>query len=206
MTEKYSPQKHEWGTDASDKYARDVTPGQGKKEKKKVKENKDFFRFRLNMSEAKASASRATKKDLNKDALEALDNLVEEEWKFPDIYEEWVDEIYNLDRYSPDHMKYAFIESQDKGKLIGQFPKKYGAMFSGFYLRELDVKTLEGGWGFDNPHTMQDGKYWYLVSNKSGVSKTGTRVKGWLLVSDTRWNKKMMAIAEDLCGKGGEWS
>ena len=39
MTEKYSPQKHEWGTDASDKYARNITPGQGpeKKEKKKVK-------------------------------------------------------------------------------------------------------------------------------------------------------------------------
>ena len=39
MTEKYSPQKDEWGTDASNKYARDITPGEGKKkEKKKMKE------------------------------------------------------------------------------------------------------------------------------------------------------------------------
>ena len=39
MTEKYSPQKHEWGTDASNEYARNLTPGQApeKKEKKKVK-------------------------------------------------------------------------------------------------------------------------------------------------------------------------
>ena len=37
MTEKYSPQKHEWGTDASAKYAKGLTPGQGeKKEKKKM--------------------------------------------------------------------------------------------------------------------------------------------------------------------------
>ena len=52
MTEKYSPQKHEWGTDASDKYARGITPGQGKKEKKKVKESKDFFQFREELDEA----------------------------------------------------------------------------------------------------------------------------------------------------------
>ena len=39
MTEEYSPQKHEWGTDASNKFARNMTPGQSpeKKEKKKVK-------------------------------------------------------------------------------------------------------------------------------------------------------------------------
>jgi len=43
MTEKYSPQKHEWGTDASDKYARDITPGQEKKKKKEVKEMKSFL-------------------------------------------------------------------------------------------------------------------------------------------------------------------
>ena len=52
MPEEYSPQKHEWGTDASDKYARDITPGQGKKEKKKVKESKDFFQFREELDEA----------------------------------------------------------------------------------------------------------------------------------------------------------
>ena len=52
MTEKYSPQKHEWGTDASDKYARNMTPGEGKKEKKKVKESKDFFQFREELDEA----------------------------------------------------------------------------------------------------------------------------------------------------------
>ena len=52
MPEEYSPQKHEWGTDASDKYARDITPGQGKKEKKKVKESKDFFQFRKELDEA----------------------------------------------------------------------------------------------------------------------------------------------------------
>jgi len=43
MTEKYSPQKHEWGTDASAKYAKGLTPGQGEeKEKKKMKE---FFEY-----------------------------------------------------------------------------------------------------------------------------------------------------------------
>ena len=51
MTEKYSPQKHEWGTDASDKYAKNITPGEGKKEKK-VKEQKDFFQFREGLEEA----------------------------------------------------------------------------------------------------------------------------------------------------------
>ena len=43
MTEKYSPQKHEWGTDASDKYARDITPGQEKKKKKEQREMRSFF-------------------------------------------------------------------------------------------------------------------------------------------------------------------
>ena len=43
MTEKYSPQKHEWGTDASDKYARELTPGQEKKKKKEVKEMISFL-------------------------------------------------------------------------------------------------------------------------------------------------------------------
>ena len=42
MTEKYSPQKHEFGTDAAAEYAKSITPGQGKKEKKKMKE---FFEF-----------------------------------------------------------------------------------------------------------------------------------------------------------------
>jgi len=44
VTEKYSPQKHEWGTDASDRYAKNITPGEGKKKEKK--ESKDFFQFR----------------------------------------------------------------------------------------------------------------------------------------------------------------
>lgn len=35
MTEKYSPQKHEWGTDASVNYATDLTPGQKKGKPKK---------------------------------------------------------------------------------------------------------------------------------------------------------------------------
>jgi len=43
MTEKYSPQKHEWGTDASDQYARDITPGQEKKKKKEQREMRSFF-------------------------------------------------------------------------------------------------------------------------------------------------------------------
>ena len=51
MTEEYSPQKHEWGTDASDKYARDMTPGQEKKKKKEVKEMKSFLEH-LDVQEA----------------------------------------------------------------------------------------------------------------------------------------------------------
>ena len=50
MTEKYSPQKHEWGTDASDKYAREITPGEKKKEKKKVK---TFYEHLDDLEEAK---------------------------------------------------------------------------------------------------------------------------------------------------------
>ena len=50
MTEKYSPQKHEWGTDASTKYAKSITPGEGKKKEKK--ESKDFFEFREELDEA----------------------------------------------------------------------------------------------------------------------------------------------------------
>ncbi len=53
MTEEYSPQKHEWGTDASDKYARDLTPGQEKKKKKEVKEMKSFLEH-LDVQEANA--------------------------------------------------------------------------------------------------------------------------------------------------------
>ena len=37
MTEKYSPQKHEFGTDAAAEYAKSITPGQGKKDKEKKK-------------------------------------------------------------------------------------------------------------------------------------------------------------------------
>ena len=50
MTEKYSPQKHEWGTDASDKYAREITPGEKKKEKRKVK---TFYEHLDDIEEAK---------------------------------------------------------------------------------------------------------------------------------------------------------
>ena len=42
MTEEYSPQKHEFGTDAAAEWAKSITPGQGKKEKKKMKE---FFEY-----------------------------------------------------------------------------------------------------------------------------------------------------------------
>jgi hypothetical protein len=45
---KYNPSKHEWGTDASVKHAKSVTPGEKKKEKKM----KDFFEFRKEMAEA----------------------------------------------------------------------------------------------------------------------------------------------------------
>ena len=43
---KYSPQKHEWGKDASVKYAKSVTPGE-----KKEKKMKDFHEFRAQMAE-----------------------------------------------------------------------------------------------------------------------------------------------------------
>ena len=51
MTEKYSPQKHEFGTDAATEYAKSITPGQGKKEKK-MKKMKDFFEFVDELNEA----------------------------------------------------------------------------------------------------------------------------------------------------------
>jgi len=35
---KYSPQKHEWGTDASTKHAKELTPGEGKKKMKRFKQ------------------------------------------------------------------------------------------------------------------------------------------------------------------------
>ena len=44
---KYSPQKHEWGTDASVKHAKGLTPGEKKKEKKM----KDFHEFRKEIAE-----------------------------------------------------------------------------------------------------------------------------------------------------------
>ena len=49
--EKYSPQKHEWGTDASTRYAKSVTPGENKKKGKKMSETKDFFEFRAALAE-----------------------------------------------------------------------------------------------------------------------------------------------------------
>jgi hypothetical protein len=36
--ETYSPQKHEWGTDASTKHAKELTPGEGKKKMKRFKQ------------------------------------------------------------------------------------------------------------------------------------------------------------------------
>ena len=45
---KYNPSKHEWGTDASVKHAKSLTPG----EKKKGKKMKDFFEFRKEVEEA----------------------------------------------------------------------------------------------------------------------------------------------------------
>ena len=45
MTENYSPQKHEWGTDASNKYARDMTPGQSSDKEKKKKEQREMRSF-----------------------------------------------------------------------------------------------------------------------------------------------------------------
>ena len=46
---KYNPSKHEWGTDASVKHAKGLTPGEKKKEKKM----KDFHEFRKEVEEAK---------------------------------------------------------------------------------------------------------------------------------------------------------
>ena len=51
MTEEYSPQKHEFGTDAAAEWAKAITPGQGK-EKKEKKVMKDFFQFREGLDEA----------------------------------------------------------------------------------------------------------------------------------------------------------
>ena len=45
MTEKYSPQKHEWGTDASNKYAREMTPGEAPEKKKKKQEQREMRSF-----------------------------------------------------------------------------------------------------------------------------------------------------------------
>ena len=64
MTEKYSPQKHEWGTDASDKYARDITPGEGKKKEKKVM--KDFFQFCDELDELEEAQYQGKEVPLNK--------------------------------------------------------------------------------------------------------------------------------------------
>ena len=64
MTEKYSPQKHEWGTDASNKYARDITPGEGKKKEKKVM--KDFFQFCDELDELEEAQYQGKEVPLNK--------------------------------------------------------------------------------------------------------------------------------------------
>ena len=53
MAEDYKPQKHEWGTDASDKYAREMTPGQEGTNKKEKKKMKEFFEFLDDLEEAK---------------------------------------------------------------------------------------------------------------------------------------------------------
>ena len=64
MTEKYSPQKHEWGTDASNKYAREITPGEGKKKEKKVM--KDFFEFCDELEELEEAQYQGKEVPLNK--------------------------------------------------------------------------------------------------------------------------------------------
>ena len=64
MTEKYSPQKHEWGTDASAKYAKDTTPGEDKKKEKKVM--KDFFEFCDELEELEEAQYQGKEVPLNK--------------------------------------------------------------------------------------------------------------------------------------------
>jgi hypothetical protein len=76
MTEKYSPQKHEWGTDASNKYARDLTPGQGQenlepgklpnKKKKEVKEMLTFLEHLDVQDEIKEAQYKGKDVPLNK--------------------------------------------------------------------------------------------------------------------------------------------
>ena len=56
--QEYSPQKHEWGTDASAKHAKGLTPGQHeKKEKKKMK---GFSEFREGLDEATYQGKKVT--------------------------------------------------------------------------------------------------------------------------------------------------
>lgn len=52
--EKYSPQKHEWGTDAATLWAKSVTPGETSKKEKTVtvEEGKSFFEIRESMKSA----------------------------------------------------------------------------------------------------------------------------------------------------------
>lgn len=66
MSEKYDTSKHQWGTDASTKYAKKVTPNESKKDGKIASgskivhsqkapkmEGKDFFELRAELKEAK---------------------------------------------------------------------------------------------------------------------------------------------------------
>jgi hypothetical protein len=64
IPESYCPQKHEWGTDASTEYAREITPGE-KRNKKKMRE---FHEFRKEIKEGfdKSSAAHAHAKKLTK--------------------------------------------------------------------------------------------------------------------------------------------
>lgn len=52
--ETYSPQKHEWGTDAAALWAKEMTPGEEKKKEKTVtvEEGKSFFEIRESMKSA----------------------------------------------------------------------------------------------------------------------------------------------------------
>lgn len=65
MSEKYDTSKHQWGTDASTKYAKKVTPNESKKDGKIASgskivhsqkapkmEGKDFFQLRAELKEA----------------------------------------------------------------------------------------------------------------------------------------------------------
>ena len=66
MTEKYSPQKHEWGTDASNKYAREMTPGEAPEKKKKKQEQREMRSFLEHLDVMDEATYKGKKVPLNK--------------------------------------------------------------------------------------------------------------------------------------------